>query len=689
MEPNARARIEARKCRLMTARSECLERMGDQARRIYAEVGSAPRGSQLLRSIYATDYVLEPVSIETFILDGQYLGGSLRNNIYPAILDDLIEIFEGDFIEICCGGAIGGGKTTEIAIGIAYEIYLVSCLKDPAHTYGLIPGSTLAFMNVSVDKRQAQRVLFSNLFSLLKRSPYFREVCRYQRNLRTEIRFPSKNIACYPVAGTEQAILGDGVFSAAFDELNFMATVERSKRSLPGDTGVYDQAEVITNKLSARIRSRFNIRGRLPGHLWFSSSARYPNDFTERKEAEAKTDKTIFVRRRALWESKPRHFFMPENFKVEVGDTARRTRVLDGTETNVTGKVIEVPMDFYKSFVKDPDRAVRDLAGYSVLSITPFIPRRECIRKMFELGTAAGLQHPFSKTDPQGRPLDVTLQDPNPETEVLVPERLHHIIRQKQDNLGRPLFYDVLRTQPVVENILFPGLHYAHVDLAKNRDAAGLLIGHSIGTKPVERLDEKTLQGVKETLPITRIDLALRIVAPLRGEIDIPRIRALFHQLREKTGMQFGLITFDQYQSQESLKSLKDAGFTASNFSVDDDTTAYDMLKQALYDERVLCYEFAKLEEELARLERAGHKVDHPAQAGGSKDLADCLAAVIHHVEEGWRAGAGSLGMFLTGIVDRLGQAAEPEDVYARAAAKVIDGQPLTAEEEDALLWGS
>ena len=215
-----------------------------------------------------------------------------------------------------------------------------------------------------------------------------------------------------------------------------------------------------------------------------------------------------------------------------------------------------------------------------------------------------------------------------------------------------------------------------------------MVVGHSIGTKLVERLDEKTLQMVNEKLPVTRIDLALRIVTPPRGEIDIPKIRALIHQLRDKAGMQFGLITFDQYQSQESLKSLQDAGFTASLFSVDDDTTAYDMLKQALYDERVLCYEFPKLEEELARLERAGHKVDHPAQAGGSKDLADCLAAVVHHVEEGWRRGAGSLGMFQLGSVERPEQEDDVDAVRARAAAKIINGQPLTSREEDTWIFG-
>jgi len=689
LTPNPFHHKDERAARLRELVEEDLRRMSPELRRFTVErlLPELANDVSVKNYFLAPDYAYEPVSVEAFISDPDYLGQSLRGNVYPCIVEDLIELFEGDYIEVCLGGSIGWGKTWEIAIGIAYEIYLVSCLKDPARAFGLIPGTTLAFMNVSVDKRQAQKVLFSNLFSLLKGSPYFRNVCRYKRKLLTEIRFPSKNIACYPVAGSEQAILGEGVFSAAFDELNFMATVERSKRSIPGDTGVYDQAEVITNKLSARIRSRFNQHGKLPGHLWFSSSARYPNDFTERKEAEAKTDKTVFVRRRALWESKPRHFFIPENFKVEVGDITRRTRVLDGTETDVTGKLIEVPRDFYKSFVKDPDRAVRDLAGYSVLSITPFIPRRECIRKMVDLGTVAGLQHPFSKTDTQGRPLDVTLQDPNPETEVLVPERLHYLDRQKQDNLGRLLFYDAKHTQPVMEKIPFPGLYYAHVDLAKNRDAVGLVVAHAIGVKQVERLDPKSMQTVKETLPITRVDLALRIVPPPRGEIDIPRIRALLHQLRD-IGMPFGLITFDQYQSQESVKSLKDAGFRCDNFSVDDDTTAYDMLKQALYDERLLCYEFPKLVEELARLERAGHKVDHPAQVGSSKDVADCLAAVVHHVEEGWRAGAGSRGMFLVGIVERPGQMAEPADMAVRAPAKVIDGQPLTEEEEDHLVFG-
>ncbi len=46
-----------------------------------------------------------------------------------------------------------------------------------------------------------------------------------------------------------------------------------------------------------------------------------------------------------------------------------------------------------------------------------------------------------------------------------------------------------------------------------------------------------------------------------------------------------------------------------------------------------MCFEFPALEQEPAQLERTPNMIDHPVR--GSKDIADCLAAVVHHVEEG------------------------------------------------------
>ena len=90
--------------------------------------------------------------------------------------------------------------------------------------------------------------------------------------------------------------------------------------------------------------------------------------------------------------------------------------------------------------------------------------------------------------------------------------------------------------------------------------------------------------------------------------------------------MQFGKITFDTYGSQESIKTLKDEGFDADLLSMDKDTTPYDILRTAIYDERILCYRVPVLEKELIQLERGEKKIDHPATHGASKDLADALA---------------------------------------------------------------
>ncbi len=59
-----------------------------------------------------------------------------------------------------------------------------------------------------------------------------------------------------------------------------------------------------------------------------------------------------------------------------------------------------------------------------------------------------------------------------------------------------------------------------------------------------------------------------------------------------------------------------------------------------------ICYPYSKLAEELARLERGEKHVEKPNTPGASKDLADCLAAVVHHCHVGWAKGEGATGLF-------------------------------------------
>src|SRR5215469_7021379 len=569
----------------MANNQELFNRLSIQAReafiqRLIPQYDAAPAASDPLAAVHEVDYLWPPVPVDQFITDDYYLGSILRGNIFDQIHSDLIELFAGRYSEVLLKGAIGWGKSIFAEIGICYDLYKVSCLKNPADAFGLIPNSNVAFLNVSVDKRQATKVMFGGIGNFIRSSPYFREKFPYNPNVITELRFP-RGVFCYPVAAREQAILGEGVFSAAFDEMNFYAVIEKSKQHPEG--GTYDQAMQLYTKMSRRIKSRMNKRGMLPGHLWLVSSERYPNDFTERKALEALTDKSIFVRQYAAWETRPRPDFMPETFRVEVGDVTRRSRVLDGTETDVTEeRVLTVPMDFKSEFEKDPDEAVRDFGGISILSIRPFIGRREMITLMMERGKEAGLRHPF--TD-----FTVTLQN---EHDRLLPEYLDWITDKGKRRLNS-------------------GPYFAHIDLAKNNDAAGIGITHAVGKKQVSRGYGREKKF--ETRPIIRVDLALQIIAPPHGEIRIASVRELLYQLRD-LGMQFQVVSYDSFASEDSIQILKSEGFTAEKLSVDLDASAYEATKEAIYDERLLCYEMPILRKELATIRRDDKtgKIDHP-----------------------------------------------------------------------------
>jgi len=117
-------------------------------------------------------------------------------------------------------------------------------LKEPAKTYGLMPNSTLAFLVVSVTRNQAQNVLFRGLSDLIRNSPYFRAYFPSHPKIRSQIRLP-QNVVAYPVASTESAVLGEGVFSAAFDEMNFMPVVERSSKRPEGANMIKHRFSVI------------------------------------------------------------------------------------------------------------------------------------------------------------------------------------------------------------------------------------------------------------------------------------------------------------------------------------------------------------------------------------------------------------------------------------------------------------
>jgi hypothetical protein len=89
-------------------------------------------------------------------------------------------------------------------------------------------------------------------------------------------------------------------------------------------------------------------------------------------------------------------------------------------------------------------------------------------------------------------------------------------------------------------------------------------------------------------------------------------------------------ISFDTFQSVDSMQILRQEGFITGPHSVDRTSLPYDVTKTAFYDGRVKAPSHEKALSEIVRLERDPQSglIDHPPNF--SKDCADAVAGVVY-----------------------------------------------------------
>jgi hypothetical protein len=346
-------------------------------------------------------YALLPVDIQTFVESEGFL--NRRGVLYPAVMAELQDLNSGKYDEAVLTGAIGTGKSTIALFTTAYQLYVLSCLKDPHQPYSLDPASEIVFAFQSLNKMLAESIDYKRFRAMIEDSAYFAHHFAFRKNLGSEMVFP-KNIVVRPLSGNVNAAIGSNIFGGIIDEVNFMAVVEQSKNAADG--GRFDQANEMYNAIVRRRKSRFMAAGgHLPGVLCLVSSKRYPGEFTDRKQAEARDDvartgkTSIFVYDRRLWEIKPESAYGKERFKLFLGDVARKPRILEsGAEVAADDAhlVMEVPGEFRSEFTRDILSAIRDIAGSATFALHPFIVNTEAVAK--------GLRRPaIGVIDPRNR----------------------------------------------------------------------------------------------------------------------------------------------------------------------------------------------------------------------------------------------------------------------------------------------
>lgn len=561
--------------------------------------------NSIYKTLHDVEWIQTPIDMETFVRDPYYLGNTC-DTIFPKLLEDLKELFSGDYNECVLTGSLGFGKTFMMSIGICRILYELSCMRSPQKSYGLANDSGIAIVCLSVNELLATKVTFENIATKIKASPYFQENFPFKPT-KKELRFP-RNIWVAARATTDTSALGLNAIGSAMDESNFYptrsTTIKGNQREIP------DPAEVIYNGLKRRMKTRFERHGKLPGMLFVASSKIDNDDFTMKRIAEAKTNPHIFVRDYPLWGTKENHY-SDTCFYVLAGNETVESKILDSGEEDQYKNspedntvLVKVPEDFRSDFESDLEGALRDLAGIATGAIHPFIQRRA---KIIEAVDKAR-KHPFTENV-------WTVSKPG----QFIWQEMVRVRSERQ-----PGGYEEQISRPIISPL---ALRHVHIDPSLRRDATGFVMAHVGGFKQVIR---RAQDGRKftELAPIIVVDFMLRIQPPKGGEIILAELRQLVYDLSAH-GYSIQMVTQDSYQSADSIQALRSKGYKAEVLSVDLSPDPYDALKMMLYEDRLKLYEYAPVLQELRDVEEqmkgARRIIDHPAKK--SKDVADALAA--------------------------------------------------------------
>lgn len=545
----------------------------------------------ILKAIYS-EYDEIPVSPEEFFSSEYYIGSTAKV-LRPKLKEDLIEIFSGNYYEIIFGGAVRYGKTTVGHLIMMRVLYELLCLHNPAEYFGLDPSDSIKLVNISVTIDLALSTLFEGLVNKLRTSPYFQKV-RYVEYVDC-LKFP-KNIEVSGGESSDTGILGRNIVCAIMDEANFY-----SKEGVVKKVGVYrDKAESLYKGVSRRISTTFLKDGKRFGKCVLLSSKRDPDDFVERRIEEVKYIDEVFVREYSLYDVDPSYKDM-KTFKVFIGGDGLQAKIIESPaeeEQYDKEKIEEVPEVFYDDYVTDLVGALRDISGIGISGAQLFFTRQDKVKQSFINNRPV----PFSGI------FYANKSDLN--WDVLV-ER------------------NVVAGMPMWKPKNYPELiRYVSIDFGLKNDCTGLAMGCIPEYMQMNYSNDKQSFNIK--LPKIYVDLMLAIKSE-SGELEFAFIRNFIYRLI-LMGFKIRFVACDSYQSFDTLQQLRAHGIESEVVSVDKTMMPYELLKNCIYDGRLVGYNYDVVIRELLNLQLLKNKVDHKPKE--SKDVADALASLVYCLTE-------------------------------------------------------
>lgn len=569
----------------------------------------------------------EPVPLDVFLTDKKYMAqpplGEHQFNLvrhmeqiylpsmYPFLVQNFGEAWTPvrfvNFLSVQWGK--GSGKDHSVRMAVARIAYLLLCLKEPQAYFEFAPQDEIHILNVAMNAAQARRAFFKPLGTLLRNTPWFKDKVRSEiTDMATSIRL-AKQIELISGHSAVENFEGLSPIAAVLDEISgFQSEDQKAARGVVESQrtaeAVYD---IVRTSASTRFPENFKVAA--------ISYPRYLHDPIQNLCARAEED----IEKRGLEES--RYFVDGPRTTWEVNPRYHRFEMI---EVEGSKKPIPNVPAIVSDYENDPMMARGKYECLPERAVNRYFRNDSAIASAFARQDD-GWVDPISINYYWGFDEEGAKAEGSYEL-ATVP--------------GWQVSYSI---SPDLKP--YEGAVYAlHADLAITGDRAGISMCHVKNWERREHImgdmkptDPKADYQVDDR-PVIKVDFVTSYEADLSAqtpdgenrarEIQIRWFRNLVRELKRR-GFVIGLVTFDNFQSADSIQILEMWGIPSDVQSVDRKLEPYSTMREIIYDGRLEAYHRLSVIEEIEGLSLLPNgKLDHPP--GGSKDEADALCGAIY-----------------------------------------------------------
>lgn len=573
----------------------------------------------------------------------EFLTNELKVSLYPNQIADLEEVVGTDpklaFSEDnpCPQQAVlaigkGAGKGFTVSCFTTWAVHVLMCLKCPADYLGQFPGENLDIVICSYNRAQAQSVILHKIKARMRSCKWMKEAIAritgipferyYNGNFGAEtIKLPH-DLTIWALAAGEGAD-GKNTLIYLLDEVG--AWTSPVKQNI---------AERIHDILKSSAQTRFKRRWR----GFIVSYPRHSGDYLMqlRKKYEAGDLPNTYSVVRATW---------------EWNEAATRASLEDEYRENPekAAQLYECDAPLSEdSYFRSPELVPLHCSGAAIETLRQYLDLPdEQLQAIASLG-----QNPILNLDNYGDPVLDRRGFP----------RLANWFRGQRSPSGDPYEY------------------FLHLDPGLSGDGFGLAMGHlhqfKEGVQPVIDLAFRwTGRMFRDFGTIKRMswfpgipEMEEQVVA---AEVDFRTVREFLFFLRHARSFNLALVTFDRWNSAESVQELRKRDIPVGLRIVSKEE--YDELKNLIYNRQLRYYGWPVLIDECYKLQLVNDtKIEAPRTRSGEgqdfdshKDVSDCVAEVA------WRLSS----MREQGI--DFYQSPDIEDVLDRFSKKEDDSKTL------------